>query len=408
MAKVLFTWELGAGWGHLMTIRPLAEALAAAGHDVTVAAKGLGEAQQLLSPVGARVVGAPTHIGKKWKPIANPATFAHMLYNASFGDVDDLIARARAWRALFELAQADVLVADHSPTALLAARASNIPRVAVNNGFCIPPPMSPLPDWRPWLRRKPQALARDEQQVLERANYCLGALGAAGMRRITDIYGDLEGEILTTFPELDHFDPSLRQDPTYYGTWRASVGKAPTWPQLGRRLRVLAYLGQFVGLPVVLDRLRRLPVSALVIGPRGLGRGVVGSATNVHFAPRPVDIVAAIEQCDLFITNGSFTTSSVALLAGKPQLILPLQLEQRLTATRIGELGAAFAPNDPNDRAMLDAAFEAFWDRRDRMAAAASAMSARYSDWDYDGRLRAAVDVIVRVGRGPRQPGQQA
>ena len=47
--------------------------------------------------------------------------FAHLLYNNGFYDADSLKATVQAWRELYETVRPDLIVFDHSPTALLAA-----------------------------------------------------------------------------------------------------------------------------------------------------------------------------------------------------------------------------------------------------------------------------------------------
>ena len=49
-------------------------------------------------------------------------TYADLLLNIGFGDGEAFTVHLHAWRNLFELVQPDLLVCDHSPTALLAAR----------------------------------------------------------------------------------------------------------------------------------------------------------------------------------------------------------------------------------------------------------------------------------------------
>lgn len=46
MSTILFAWELGAGLGHLMQMRPLVHALLEQGHRVAAASKDLSLATQ--------------------------------------------------------------------------------------------------------------------------------------------------------------------------------------------------------------------------------------------------------------------------------------------------------------------------------------------------------------------------
>ncbi len=48
MARMLLTWELGAGLGHLVPLRQLAIALVSRGHEVFVAARDITRAGRVL------------------------------------------------------------------------------------------------------------------------------------------------------------------------------------------------------------------------------------------------------------------------------------------------------------------------------------------------------------------------
>src|SRR5204863_2109314 len=77
-----------------------------------------------------------------------PDSFADILLGCGYADARELTALVAGWRALFAAWKPDLLVADFAPTALAAARLSELKRVTYGNGFFTPPRMSPLPPFR--------------------------------------------------------------------------------------------------------------------------------------------------------------------------------------------------------------------------------------------------------------------
>jgi len=87
--------------------------------------------------------------------------------------------------------------------------------------------------------------------------------------------------------------------------------------------------------------LRALPCRSLIHAP-GLSTQQLRQyqSANVAFSKHPVKIASVRAQCDLAVTHSGVGTGSAALLAGRPVLLLPRQLEQLSTALRIAKLGA--------------------------------------------------------------------
>src|SRR5260221_1128362 len=137
MATILFAWELGMGLGHTAQIALLANPLAAKGHRVFAALRDLRAGQGLFDPA-VIPLPAPFRLG----PSATDATisFASILRDIGFGDERALPVLAAAWRNLFKLVRPDLIVFDHSPTALLASRGFSAKRLLLGVGFCTPPP----------------------------------------------------------------------------------------------------------------------------------------------------------------------------------------------------------------------------------------------------------------------------
>lgn len=59
--------------------------------------------------------------GKGDSHIERPRTFAQILHNVAFGDVEELGTLGDAWRNLYDYVQPDLILFDHRATALLMA-----------------------------------------------------------------------------------------------------------------------------------------------------------------------------------------------------------------------------------------------------------------------------------------------
>jgi len=334
MAKrVLLTWELGAGLGHLVPLRRLADALIQSGHRVALAAQDLAGAGRLFRGLNVDLWQAPFKTTRSAGDIQPIGCFEHMLHNTGFGDADELGALASAWRALIDAIKPDAVVCDHSPTALLATCGMALKRCQIGTGFFCPPDTANLPRF--------DGGAPDEQtgaRLLNHANAVLEHLGAPPMESIGEIY-DTDHAFLITFAELDHYDP--RADTDYAGPWvQATGGVAPTWPK-GSGKRVFAYLKNFPAAGRVLEGLRSSGHAVLAYGPQ-LPADILRRAAgpNLAVSDQPVDVSRVAAECDAAVLNGNHATTAQLLLGGVPTVQIPLFVEQKLFADRVADLGA--------------------------------------------------------------------
>ncbi len=241
MAKVLLTWELGGGSGHFVNLRPFACGLEAAGHKVFAALRDLGKGPDLLGGT-VSFLQSPYKADVPRNVIPLARTFADLLHNVGFGDAAELAARVDAWRGLIDSIAPDLIVFDHSPTALLAARGGKARRVLLGDSFCCPPDCAPFPDLRPWLGANPQALLQREEAVLENVNRVLRLRGQPALARLGQLYGEVDAVVLTTLAEFDHYPH--RGGARYRGPWMPEGGEPPAWPG-GSGKKVFAYLKHF-------------------------------------------------------------------------------------------------------------------------------------------------------------------
>ena len=345
-ATIMFCWELGGGLGHLMQMLPLATDLARRGHRVVIVTRDLEGAASVFRRAGVRLLQAPLCSGAA-RRFPGPVNYAQFLANTGFGNDGGLFARASAWRNLFLMLRPDVVVFDHSPTALLASRGLPMRRALIGSGFCCPPDnedddaggghWAVIRPARVGIADK-RGLAAAADEVLARVNRQLDRWRLPHLARVGKLYSDVDENFLTTFAELDHF--STRSGATYWGPVLCDgEGDAPQWPN-GDGPRVFAYLKPFQALGELLDRLRQAACPTIVCGNVPADEKNCHACPTIHFAPRPLDVTKVARECDLAILNGGHGVTAQMLLAGKPTLQFPIAQEQQLLADGVARLGA--------------------------------------------------------------------
>lgn len=346
MARFLLAWELGGGLGHLFPLGAAAKQLHERGHHVTLAVRHPEHAHWLALPDGIDVISAP-YKGSRCVDRIDPIyTFAHVLHNTGMSDADELGSLVRAWRSVMKLVRPDLVVCDHSPTALLAAKVDGIARATIGTGFCHPPRRTPWPVFRHGIERTTDELLDEEAALLGKVNRVLKCAGVEELASLSELYGRDVAAILTTFEELDHYP--RRPAATFFGALTSGGGGvAPTWPQ-GRGPRLFAYLKDRPGVEHVLAMLRSTgcPTLAYVSGCSSklleTYRG-----TTVHISDKFIDMQAAAESCDIGLCHAGHGAICDFLTAGKPMLLLPITLEQGMNgehAERCG-FGVSLAQN---------------------------------------------------------------
>jgi UDP:flavonoid glycosyltransferase YjiC (YdhE family) len=338
LANILMAWELGAGYGHLGPLLTLARPLKAAGHEVSFVVRDVVAAEAVLAGSGLSYYPAPANFLPSGAITLH--SYPQILLGTAFNQADELRARVRAWRSLFETLKPDVLVADHAPTALLAARGTPLRCVITGNGFVLPPDVSPLPDLRPWAPADPKLLADAEAQALQHMNDVARRLGVPLLIRVADLYAGA-APALFTFPELDNY-ATLRTGAEYWGILPGPGGETPRWPE-GKGKRVFFYGQPFPSLAGVLESLSTATHRTLVYMPKLAPELRRFAGAQLAFADTLQDMAAVTRDCDAAVMTNGHSTTAAMLLAGKPMVILPQHLEMFLIARSIEESGAGLS-----------------------------------------------------------------
>jgi hypothetical protein len=268
-----------------------------------------------------------------------PLTYADILLRFGYASASDLLGLTVAWRELMKLAGAQVVMTDHAPTALLAARTLDLPAVLFSSGFCVPPQQVPTPNMRPWLPLPTEQLAAIERPALASINAVLERFGKLPLGGIAQLF-DVAEDTLLGFPELDHY--AERGPARYWGNLPdAGIGDPAPWPNMpGKRL--FAYLrNECRHHESALAALHALGQPTVVFFPAAPESLISRfSAPHLVFVQSPVDLARTSREADAAITYASLSTTTRFLLAGKPALLLPSHLEQFLMAKRVEQMGA--------------------------------------------------------------------
>lgn len=341
MASILYAWEFGANLGHIGTFLPIARELRERGATVNWAVTQPHQAARLLPKAGFDWLQAPTMPEQRRE--GPPLSYADILLRFGYADGSDLLGLVVAWRELLRLTEAKVVLADHAPTAILAARTLDIPVMLFGNGFFAPPQVHPTPNMRPWSPVPAEHLLAMDRLALHNINVVLRHYGKSSLDYLAQLFQVAE-ESLLSFPELDHYP--ARGPARYWGMLPAAVAADTTWPAaLG--LRVFSYLRpETPHLEAALQALLGLSGSVLIYAP-GLPAEMMRRYTAAHvaFSPVPVDLNKVAREADAGLTYASSAATVAFLMAGKPVMMIPCHLEQFLFAKRVEEMGAGLIQN---------------------------------------------------------------
>lgn len=397
-ANVMFAWELGGGLGHVSKGLLLGERLVDAGCEVSFAVRDLAATHPLLPDARYRLFQAPV----SWVRLhgtPEPANHAELLLKAGFGHAAALQGLVRGWLTLFEADKTDLVIADHAPSALLAARCAGLPAVLFGHGFFAP--SSDWPVFRTWEPVPAARVSHANNQVLAGINACLAAFGAAPMARAADLF-DTAPSYLCTVPALDHYPDRQQPLAMHVGTvWVDQVGEPARWPggDSDTRPRVFAYLRpDLPGLDEVLAALSNSGASVLIVSP-GIAAETAArwQSERLVLSARLVRLDDVARAADLVVCSGSDTLHGMAL-CGVPVLGLPMNAEQRIAAERVAATGAGrwLLPGSSAER-IGEALRDALSSPTIRQAA--QALQRRYARQSVDAQLAPVVAACLRMAR---------
>ena len=400
MSKVILAWELGANLGHVAPMRALAKELTKRGHSCTFVARDLDSTEEYIESDLGPVLQAPIKLGAIRNPVRVQISYASLLHSTGFDDPRSLAGRIRAWRQILQATRCEILFSDHSPTAIVAAHTLGIPVANCGYGFLVPPVMTPFPVFRADINVTPEILARNEAAVLTTLNGALERLKLPTMKSLQQPFAAACHAVLG-YAETDQYEVE-RKEP-YMGLPDFSTGKLPEWPA-GNEPKIFAYLRPFKDLTSVLDALKKSKTRVIVrVGNIEAGRLKSFERSGMVITDQSVHMGEAARSCDAFINYASNGNTVEMLLAGRPGLLFPSNVEGQITVRRLQQMGSGVAPPHKGDFNVSAGIRQIVDDTK--MHTAAQAFAKRYASMD---RSKILPDMVERAFKYFKLPAHAA
>jgi UDP:flavonoid glycosyltransferase YjiC (YdhE family) len=339
----MFCWELGHGNGHVGPFLPIAHRLVEEGHRVVMVLRDTARLRKFYVRPEIEVLQSPFKVRQAVPRIARPRTFAEMLLNLGYRDAEELWYYVRAWRQLIRYVSPDVILADHAPTALVAARGMGIFTGTIGHGFYVPRTEYPITSLAPWIEIGLADCKEIDDRVSANCNNVLRRLSSPELCSLSSLFSEVNEVFFTTFSELDHFGP---RDVRYLGPLNGSLleNRQPTvWPN-GGGVRVLAYLKDVPWIDQFIEAMHARDVSAIVVWDGSNTIKIPDSLRRKIVVPESlVPLSKYIDETSLLVSNAGHATICEFLRAGVGQLLIPLTLEQAILSRKVEAMGAGVA-----------------------------------------------------------------
>lgn len=328
MAKTaLLVWEIGEGLGHLPTLKVIAGALQERGWSIVFALRDVEATRASLSSLDARIVQAPY-----WPnavAVQNPSySYADILAANGFSAATDLSKLIARWDAIFDQVRPDLLIAEHSPSAMVAAF-GRIPAAIVGNGFLMPPADgATFPSYG-----QPGSGAVSQDAVLAVVREALADRDRLP-RAITEPFrGVFRG--VYSFPDLDPYRAE-RSEPVL-----GPIEAMPPLTPVPQKRNLFVYSAADYAL------IDELTAVMMELGPKAstyfrgsLGaRAAVLKSRGVTLFSTPPALSDMLPTASAVFSHAGSGFASAAVAAGRPQILNPRHGEAAMTAKLLEQAG---------------------------------------------------------------------
>jgi len=338
MSRISYCWELGGGYGHLTSFKPLADTLNSRGHTVTAFIRETKHASKFFDRNEVEYFEAPAYKAAT-KDNSVTVSYADILKRCGYSSTQSILSFVEQWRKKFQQSDTELIIADHSPTALIAARSLNIPATLFGTGFYAPPSIYPMPTITPWVNTNNTLLCEIEDEVVEIINNVLRHYNSKPLDYLYQLF-DVEENFLCTLPELDHYEgrePDVYWGPQYSddsGIDAADVSSA--WLNDTERKVFIYTNSNYKYKDNLLSSLSSINADFLVHCANISNKEIEEySATNVTFSIAPVSIKSIKNTADLVVCHSGHGMVAASLMLGIPLFLIPTQLEQAILAEKL-------------------------------------------------------------------------
>jgi len=356
VSRILLCWEIGTDYQHLLSLQSVARFYQGKGHEVWVAGRDVTKLRRLFSDVKIHIIQAPysdsaAELGVEKQA---PRSYADFLRRCGFHHSDALSGLVSAWRSVFSFIKPDLLLCDHAPVALLAARGlmrggqygqgrnESVAKIAVGMPFSVPDDNRPAGVFFAGDLAKSD-IVRYEDDIVKIINKVCIEFYIPCINNLADLLSDFDQCIFQTYSELDHYgyrSHAQREITTYVGTVVPDFTEPALFPHF-RGPKIYCHVKGTVETPVLLKTLQAIECSAIVLAD-GIPSAIINAHQSRHilYVDKPVNMQDVLSQSTFAISNGGINSVSLFMKAGIPVALFPLHIEQFLMAKRVEALNA--------------------------------------------------------------------
>lgn len=341
---VVLAWELGAALGHVMGFRPLVVGFLARNYHVTIVGRNLSSIQQIFSDLDVAYYQSPIFLSERHEHLKVTHCYSDIIHDLGYQSEHSLLGLVKGWCNLFELIKPDLVICDHSPTALLASMCIGLKTCTFGNGFFVPPD-SP----QPIMFKAVDELIKKQVnkrycKVIDNINSVLKRYKQKPIEILFDLFRSSE-HFLCTFTEIDHYE---RQTNTLYYGPRNTIDKGKVIRLKPSQEVAFAYLQPHTSLLLpMIQSLSKMPIKSVLYIPKLPleTEKQLRKYKSIQIHQEPINISKIFEHTVLFINNASHGLVGEALLWGIPNIVLPTQLEQNILAKKVSTQKLSIALN---------------------------------------------------------------